>query len=81
VAWPDDGSDLPATELPATSVAPDIPSALRLLARGLQPADTVLVTGSCFTVAETLYHLGFTDLEATRVPLAAAGVFDRIGED
>jgi dihydrofolate synthase/folylpolyglutamate synthase len=81
VAWPDDGSDLHATDLPATSVAPDIPSALRLLARGLQPADTVLVTGSCFTVAETLYHLGFTDLEATRVPLAAAGVFDRIGED
>ncbi len=76
VAWPDDDADLPNA-----AVAPDIPRALRLLARSLKPADTVLVTGSCFTVAETLFHLGFTDLEATRVPQLAARVFDRIGED
>ena len=76
VAWPDDTAGLPPT-----AVAPDIPQALRLLARNLQPADTVLVTGSCFTVAETLYRLGFTDLAATRVPQAAARVLDRIGRD
>ena len=76
VAWPDDDA-----ELPSAAVAPDIPHALRLLARNLRPADAVLVTGSCFTVAETLYRLGFTDLETTRVPQAAARVLDRIGED
>jgi hypothetical protein len=26
----------------------------------------VLVTGSCFTVAEALHHMGFTSLEQTR---------------
>jgi folylpolyglutamate synthase/dihydropteroate synthase len=76
VAWPDDDEGLPRA-----AVAPDIPRALHLLARNLQPADTVLVTGSCFTVAETLYRLGFADLEATRVPQEAAGVLDRIGKD
>jgi len=76
VAWPD-----APVGLPLAAVAPDIRQALRLLARQLQPADAVLVTGSCFTVAETLYSLGFTDLGATRVPLAAARAFDRIGED
>ncbi len=29
----------------------------------------MLVTGSCFTVAEALHKLGFADLEATRRPL------------
>jgi len=76
VAWSDD-----TPGLPPASVAPDIPRALRLLARNLQPADTVLVTGSCFTVAETLFRMGFTDIAATRVPQAAALVLDRIGED
>jgi len=76
VAWPDDN-----VGLPQVAVAPDIPRALRLLARNLQPADTVLVTGSCFTVAETLYRLGFTDLAATRVPQDAARVLDRIGKE
>lgn len=76
VVWPDDDEGLPGA-----AVAPDIPRALRLLARNLQPEDTVLVTGSCFTVAETLYRLGFSDLGATRVPQEAAGVLDRIGKD
>jgi hypothetical protein len=67
--------------LPRTSVAPDIPRAIRLLAANLQPEDEVLVTGSCFTVAETLFKLGFTDLAATRIPQPASRVFDRIGED
>lgn len=66
--------------LPAAAVAPDIPEALRLLARQLDPADTVLVTGSCFTVAEVLYRLGFTDLEATRTPRPAVQVLDRMGD-
>ena len=43
----------------------------------------MLVTGSCFTVAEVLYRLGFTDLEATRGSGPAAARVHRptIGED
>ncbi len=52
-------------------VASDIPRALAHLAGRLHNNDSVLVTGSCFLVAETLHHLGFTDLERTRQPVAA----------
>jgi dihydrofolate synthase/folylpolyglutamate synthase len=38
----------------------------------LQPDDAVLVTGSCFLVAEALHGLGFRDLEDTRQPRADA---------
>ena len=69
------------TGLPAAAVAPDIPEALKLLAVQLQPEDVVLVTGSCFTVAETLYRMGFTDLESTRRTLSADQVLKRIGEN
>jgi len=75
VAWP-----ATAASLPDAAVAPDIPQALRLLARLLRPEDAVLVTGSCFTVAEVLYRLGFKDLEATRTTVAAAGVLDSMGD-
>jgi len=82
-SWGRDLEEWPGDEagLPRTAVAPGIPQAIRLLAATLQPEDEVLVTGSCFTVAETLYRLGFTDLEATRVPQPACRVLDRIGED
>jgi len=48
------------------SVAPDMASGLRAVAAGLNPQDNVLVTGSCFTVAEVFYRMGVTDLEQTR---------------
>ena len=67
--------------LPAAAVAPGIGEALELLARELKPEDVVLVTGSCFTVAETLYRLGFTDLESTRKTRSADQVLKCIGED
>jgi dihydrofolate synthase/folylpolyglutamate synthase len=76
VGWPEPGDGLPAT-----AVAADIPQAFRLLAATLHPEDMVLVTGSCFTVAESFYRLGFSDLAATRVPQTAARVLARIGED
>jgi len=49
-----------------TRVAANMPAALRWLARNLQPADRVLVTGSCFMVAEVFHKLGFEELETTR---------------
>ncbi len=67
--------------LPAAAVAPGIGEAVEFLARKLRPEDVVLVTGSCFTVAETLYRLGFTDLESTREPRSADKVLKYIGED
>ena len=56
------------------SVAPNQDEALAWLAANLAPQDRVLVTGSCFTVAEVLYRLGFTDLEMTREPVPFAEV-------
>jgi dihydrofolate synthase / folylpolyglutamate synthase len=58
-----------ALELPADgdhSLMDTVPAALAYWRERLQPADAVLVTGSCFLVAEVLHHLGFTDLEQTR---------------
>ncbi len=45
----------------------DVPGALRLLAPALGPDDAVLVTGSCFMVAEALHHLGYARLADSRV--------------
>ncbi len=53
------------------AVADDVPGALRRLAPALGPADAVLVTGSCFMVAEALHHLGYERLVETRQPRAA----------
>ncbi|MHB8078965.1 MAG: bifunctional folylpolyglutamate synthase/dihydrofolate synthase [Candidatus Krumholzibacteriia bacterium] len=47
-------------------VAPDLGAALARLGRLTAAADAVLVTGSCFTVAEVLWRLGFDDLRGTR---------------
>jgi dihydrofolate synthase/folylpolyglutamate synthase len=74
-AWPTGSAGLPNA-----AVAPDIPTALGMLAREVRSGDTVLVTGSCFTVAETLYHMGFTDLESTRRIRPASEVLRNMGE-
>lgn len=54
------------------AVAPDPQALLAWLDGQLRPEDRVLVTGSCFTVAEVLYRLGITDLEMTRRPIPYA---------
>ncbi len=59
-------------------VAPDLASALLWLASNVQPNDKVLVTGSCFMVAEVLHKLGFTNLEMTREELPAGPVLARL---
>jgi len=62
----------------AVSVAPDLHSALARLVRVLEPTDQVLLTGSCFLVADFLYRLGFRDLDETRRPRPAPDVLARI---
>ncbi|MFN2371340.1 MAG: folylpolyglutamate synthase/dihydrofolate synthase family protein [Candidatus Krumholzibacteriia bacterium] len=57
--WP------PAAGARAT-VGPTAAAALAEAARGLEPGDAVLVTGSCFSVAEALWLLGVRDLDETR---------------
>ena len=64
--WGDGGGIVPGVR-----VAPDLATALTALADDLGPEDQVLVTGSCFTVAETLHRMGFADLEETRTPRPA----------
>jgi len=54
-----------------TGVRDDLGAAVSDLADGLRPGDAVLVTGSCFLVAEVLYRLGYTDLQQTRLPTPA----------
>ena len=54
------------TERTAVSIHASVAGALRRLADDLEPDDAVLVCGSCFLVAETLYELGIRDLEETR---------------
>jgi dihydrofolate synthase/folylpolyglutamate synthase len=67
-----------AEPLPPCTVAPDMEQALQFLARDLQSDDRVLVTGSCFTVAEVFHKLGFTRLEMTRGLHEAGPIMDRI---
>ena len=52
-------------------VASDLGAALARLGRFTAATDAVLVTGSCFTVAEVLWRLGYDDLRATRLPRPA----------
>jgi dihydrofolate synthase/folylpolyglutamate synthase len=59
-------------------VRSDLGQALGELAASLAPDDAVLVTGSCFLVAEVLYRLGYRDLATTRPPRAAAEVLRRM---
>ena len=64
VSWPPQGGDRAA-------VAPTAAAAVAAVARSLQPDDAVLVTGSCFAVAEVLWLLGVRDLDETREPRPA----------
>lgn len=48
-----------------------VDQALAELHCGARAADAVLVTGSCFLVAEVLHRLGFRDLRETRPPRPA----------
>ena len=43
--------------------------------------DAVLVTGSCFTVAEALHRLGFEELEETRMVRPAADLLGSMGKE
>lgn len=54
------------------SLMDTVAEALSYWRERLQPEDAVLVTGSCFLVAEVLHHLGYAYLEQTRLPAAAA---------
>jgi dihydrofolate synthase/folylpolyglutamate synthase len=56
---------------PAHSVVDSVPAALEYWRGRLRPEDSVLVTGSCFMVAEVLHRLGYRDLEETRAALPA----------
>ncbi len=60
------------------TVAADMASGLQAVAAGLRPDDQVLVTGSCFMVAEVLHRLGVTDLQQTRKVLDAVRVMERL---
>jgi len=55
-------------------VARDLGEAIGRVAAAARPDDAVLVTGSGFVVAETLWRLGFRDLRQTRAPRPAAEV-------
>jgi dihydrofolate synthase / folylpolyglutamate synthase len=48
------------------SLMDTVPEALSYWRERLRPEDAVLVTGSCFLVAEVMHHLGFADLDQTR---------------
>ncbi len=67
-------------ELGKVQVASEMGSGLKWLARNLGQGDRVLVTGSCFMVAEVMYRLGFTDLEMTRKAIAARPVLDGLAK-
>ncbi len=72
-----EGWQLPVSE--SVRVVPDVQAAILFLACELEPADTLLVTGSCFLVAELLYRLGYRELEETRRVRAAREVLPAAG--
>jgi dihydrofolate synthase/folylpolyglutamate synthase len=66
-----------ALELPTAaehSFMDSVAGAISYWGARLNPADAVLVTGSCFLVAEVLHQLGYRDLEETRRPRSAADI-------
>jgi dihydrofolate synthase/folylpolyglutamate synthase len=67
-------------ELPADaehSIVDSVAAALEYWGPRLEPDDTLLVTGSCFMVAEALHRLGMRDLEDTRQPRPARAALPR----
>lgn len=60
-------------------VASGLQVAIAHLAGMCEPEDAVLVLGSCFLVAETLYRLGWRDIEQTRQGRPAAKVLAPFG--
>lgn len=71
----------PGGPVVGATVAPSLPAALAGLARDRRPDDLVLVTGSCFTVADALWHLGYRELDETFPPREAAEVLDPLARD
>ncbi len=65
------------TDSTAHSVVDSVAAALGYWGERLRPDDAVLVTGSCFMVAEALHQLGFRTLAETRRPRPAAGILTR----
>jgi len=59
-------------------VAPNMQTGLKWLAANLEKNDRVLVTGSCFMVAEVMHKLGFENLEMTREEVDAGPVLARL---
>lgn len=73
------GDAMPA-EAPRCWVAQDPGEAIHAAARWMQPEDAVLVTGSCFAVAEIMYRLGYEQIDQTRTPEDAQRVLARFRE-
>ena len=65
------GADTVAPLAGRFALADDVPAALRRLSPILTADDAVLVTGSCFLVAEVLHQLGYAKLTDTRTPKPA----------
>lgn len=68
-------------ELPAPdghSIVDSVATALSYWGGRLQAEDTLLITGSCFLVAEALHRLGVHDLEETRQPRPASAWMSRL---
>ena len=57
------------------SIVDTVAAALSYWGTRLNPEDAVLVTGSCFMVAETLHRLGIRDLDETRQVRPARTIF------
>jgi dihydrofolate synthase/folylpolyglutamate synthase len=67
--WPAAGAGLPPTV-----VAPHLDEALARVVAATGPGDEILVTGSCFIVAEALHKLGIEELDSTRTPRPADAI-------
>ncbi|RKZ20138.1 hypothetical protein DRQ50_00265 [bacterium] len=76
--WKLDLQPWPVLPRTGATVAPSLSEALALLAGECNPDDLVLVTGSCFTVAEVLWHLGFSELDMTREAQPATAVLEAV---
>ncbi len=64
-------------DMAAHSIMDSVAAALEYWRQELRRDDAVLVTGSCFMVAEVLHRLGFGRLEATRRPRPAVELLSR----